>query len=369
LSGEAGAAGDELPGDADADLRIHLQQVQHRVRGTRPVPEAAHQVPVLRRRADDQEVFRVRDEEQRRVHAFEGRGRAVLLLLVTFLQPLWLNDVKEDSLKEDSPLQSGANKRLLGDKWLDWNGREESGAASADTAITVSLVLAGVVAVLLVALLLLLWYLVTPRLAQFHPAAPWVFGFLIVGISLFVFAMGGSLILTLRAKKNLLLIRSSSKVLLDVVSILQRLGKRFGITADRVSNSLLKVNNALVLATVPFTGKESVLLLLPRCLTREIRQEIVQYSEGLGLKHAVCAGGEDARKKILLEQPNIVVAVACERDLIAGLRDIRGKIPVIGIPNSRPQGPCKCTELNVEEFVKTLRHLRGGKAERASHAS
>ena len=181
--------------------------------------------------------------------------------------------------------------------------------------------------------------------------------------------MGGSLILTLRAKRNLLLIRSSNKVLLGVVSILQRLGKRFGITADRVSNSLLKVNNALVLATVPFTGEESVLLLLPRCLTREIRQEIVRHSEGLGLKHAVCAGGEDARKKILLERPNVVVAVACERDLIAGLRDIRGKIPVIGIPNSRPQGPCKCTELNVEEFVKTIRHLRNRKAETASKAN
>jgi hypothetical protein len=181
-----------------------------------------------------------------------------------------------------------------------------------------------------------------------------------VALSLLIFAMGASLILTILLRKNLLLIRSSSRVLLSLVSFLHGLGKRFGIPADRVSNSLLKVNNALIQATRRFSGNERVLLLLPRCLTKEIRTQILQAADRFQLSHATCAGGEDARKKILTEQPEVVVAVACERDLIAGIRDVRGEIPVIGIPNSRPKGPCRCTEIDIDLLVRTLNHATGG---------
>jgi len=261
-----------------------------------------------------------------------------------------------------------SDRRLLGDKWLDWDGRQDKDLASADTAITVSLVLAGVLALSLVGFLFLLWYLVTPRLQQFHALAPWFFGAMVVGASLFILAIGASLILTLATGRNLLIVTHPNKILLGAVSLLQRLGKRFGLSSDRVSNSLLKLNNALILGTTRFTGDERVLLLLPRCLTKEIRKEIVHFAETVGLPHATCAGGEDARKQILLAKPHVVLAVACERDLIAGMCDVKGRIPVIGLPNSRPKGPCTCTEIDTNSFVEILvklkkKHANGAQSE------
>ena len=50
-----------------------------------------------------------------------------------------------------------------------------------------------------------------------------------------------------------------------------------------------------------------------------------------------------------------VVAVACERDLASGIRDIRPSIVVVGIPNVRREGPCRNTEVDVEAFEGALR--------------
>jgi len=320
-------------------------------------------VHLVRQRPDHETVFSFRNEKHP-----EGcpvaRIREKLLVLLMFLvvvHELQLLSARQTSM-EKPVKKRGSEKRHLGDKWLDWDGRQVD-LVSADTKISVSVTLAGVVAFLLVAALLVLWYLVTPRLAEFHPSIPWIYGALTVGLSLFVLAMGASLILTLVTRKNFLLVRNSSRILLSVASFLQRLGRKFGISGDRVSNSLLKVNNALILASTRFSGEEKILLLLPRCLTKEIRRGILDVAESFGLSHATCTGGEDARKKILLEKPDLVVAVACERDLVAGIRDVQGRIPVIGLPNSRPQGPCKCTELDINQLVRLLSRLVGVQAE------
>jgi len=118
--------------------------------------------------------------------------------------------------------EKGTDKRHLGDKWLDWDNRQGD-LVSADTKVSVSIALAGVVAFVFVAALLALWYLVTPRLAEFHRSIPWIYGALTIGLSLFVLAIGASLILTLVTRKNFLLVRGSSRLLLSVVSFLQRL--------------------------------------------------------------------------------------------------------------------------------------------------
>jgi hypothetical protein len=52
-------------------------------------------------------------------------------------------------------------------------------------------------------------------------------------------------------------------------------------------------------------------------------------------------------------------AVACERELLEGLREIGG-VPVICITNRRPEGPCKNTEVDLEEFEAAVRRLTGG---------
>ncbi len=254
-------------------------------------------------------------------------------------------------------------RNLLGDKWLDWDGLFGKDVQSADTAVAVVLALAGLGIILFMGFLFLIWYLITPRLEQFHSSLPWIFGGLAIAFSGFMIVVAASVVFTLRTGKNFLIIKNIHNILVKIIKILQRLGRKFGVSADRVSNSLLKVNNALILASRTFTGKESILLLLPRCLSKEVRQKIMKVVEATKIKHATCVGGEEARKQILLQRPEVVVAVACERDLIAGIQDINAALPVIGIPNSRPMGPCTCTELDVDSLSRTLSLLTGKAAE------
>jgi hypothetical protein len=52
-----------------------------------------------------------------------------------------------------------------------------------------------------------------------------------------------------------------------------------------------------------------------------------------------------------------VVAVACERDLVSGLHDVAGKVPVLGLTMTLPSGPCKGAEVDLahfEEWVKAF---------------
>jgi hypothetical protein len=49
-----------------------------------------------------------------------------------------------------------------------------------------------------------------------------------------------------------------------------------------------------------------------------------------------------------------VIGVACERDLLSGIRDVRHKLSVLGIANTRPNGPCRDTQINLAELEATL---------------
>jgi hypothetical protein len=47
------------------------------------------------------------------------------------------------------------------------------------------------------------------------------------------------------------------------------------------------------------------------------------------------------------------VAVACERDLVSGIRDA-WPLPVIGLINERPEGPCVNTRVDVAGVARIL---------------
>ena len=50
-----------------------------------------------------------------------------------------------------------------------------------------------------------------------------------------------------------------------------------------------------------------------------------------------------------------MVAVACERDMISGLRDVAGRLPGLGLTMPLPNGPWKEASLDLgkmEAFVK-----------------
>ena len=68
----------------------------------------------------------------------------------------------------------------------------------------------------------------------------------------------------------------------------------------------------------------------------------------------IVTGGEMARRIIEEKAPDAVIGVACERDLLAGIRDLRPGIQLIGIPNLRPEGPCRDTLIDFNELEQAV---------------
>ncbi len=135
------------------------------------------------------------------------------------------------------------------------------------------------------------------------------------------------------------------------------LGRKFGIGRDRVSNSFIKVHNMVLKASPNRLSAERLLILLPRCLERATRSQVLDRIDPLEAKTVTASGGEEARKAIQEYRPSVILAIACERDLISGLKDVADRIPVLAIANKRPQGPCKNTQLPIEELDAALRFL------------
>ena len=70
-------------------------------------------------------------------------------------------------------------------------------------------------------------------------------------------------------------------------------------------------------------------------------------------KLKVVTGGTLARKAIKEQHPGAVIAIACERDLSLGIQDISA-IPVLGILNRRPHGPCMNTDVDMNRVQTAL---------------
>ena len=79
--------------------------------------------------------------------------------------------------------------------------------------------------------------------------------------------------------------------------------------------------------------------------------------ERFGLNVEVVNGGTLARRKVASFRPDGIVAVACERDLTFGIQDVH-PIPVYGVINDRPNGPCfnTCVDMHlVEQGIRFFR--------------
>ena len=61
---------------------------------------------------------------------------------------------------------------------------------------------------------------------------------------------------------------------------------------------------------------------------------------------SVATGGTMARRIVKEKRPDLIIGVACERDLTSGIQDAY-PIPVFGIYNQRPNGPCFDTDVDL----------------------
>jgi len=160
----------------------------------------------------------------------------------------------------------------------------------------------------------------------------------------------GLLIITLKTKKPFAFFlkdKQVTKLFINNFSIY--IGSKLGIPEDKIISSLLKINNSLTRILSKSIEKDQLLLLVPRCLSSAAKKELNQYGAERNIQLYIATGGSQARSLLKEVKPKGIIAVACERELYAGMRDVPSQIPIISIVNSRPEGPCKNTLINLEE--------------------
>ena len=155
--------------------------------------------------------------------------------------------------------------------------------------------------------------------------------------------------------------------------LMEILGPRLGIPKESVRNSFIEINNRLMVSGHHHNiQSKHLLLLLPHCLQKADCQHrittninncqqcgkcniaaLVKLAEAYKIHIAIATGGTLARKIVRDHKPKIIIAVACERDLTSGIHDTF-PLPVYGILNQRPEGPCWNTRVDVTEVEKAL---------------
>ena len=84
----------------------------------------------------------------------------------------------------------------------------------------------------------------------------------------------------------------------------------------------------------------------------------VDLRDRYGIQLAIATGGTIARRIVVQTRPRCIVAVACERDLTSGIQDSY-PLPVFGVLNQRPCGPCLDTLVPLGALEDVIRLFLG----------
>ncbi|MCK4546741.1 MAG: DUF116 domain-containing protein [Candidatus Eisenbacteria sp.] len=262
------------------------------------------------------------------------------------------------ALHTDTPssdVDETALDRTLGDEWFDWKGGLEKDGGDIREGRSLFLALSFAVVAIAVLAALFLWFLISPRLLLI---GPWLHGItrtVVLGGLLMWVGWYGLTVASVLLETQVLVGHGPRQRLINaIVPWAVRVGKLVGVSRDRVSNSFVKVSNSVARATGRRVDSGELLLLLPRCLTGEIRREVLDLGKSYGCRISTASGGSVARLQIDRLKPRAIITMACERDLVSGIHDVAPEIPVIAIPNRRPRGPCKDTEVNLEEIREAI---------------
>lgn len=247
--------------------------------------------------------------------------------------------------------------RRLGHEWDEWNGRPLPKGGDFSAAPGLFFRFAALTLIAATAAVAILLYLVGPRLAALWPSLPKV-----LWIGLAVLAGLKALYLSLVAvsyygRRNLLperlLERGPYLQLMNYTSLIARVFRK----RDWVEHAAIDVYNTLAGRRGRKVGKGELLVLIPRCLSKQALDGVLEIAGRYEVPVFVATRGQLARRVIRERRPRAVVAVACERDMMTGLRDVAGKLPVLGLTMQLPNGPCRDATIDLgqmETWVKGL---------------
>ncbi len=231
----------------------------------------------------------------------------------------------------------------------------------------------------LVTFSLFFWYLVSPRINAMSPLLS--LGLKIAGLLFLVTVSGGLFLIVLSSalEKDFLFPHGEKQVTLKVLFPINLfLGRLFGLSKDQVRESFVQVNNSLFKATEKRIKNDRLMILLPHCLQNFdcphrivgnynnckrcggcLIGDILKLKDKYDIEISIATGGTLARKVIVEKKPTVIVAVACERDLCSGIQDAY-PIPVYGILNERPFGPCINTRVNLKRLDQAVQYILDG---------
>ncbi|WP_027717225.1 DUF116 domain-containing protein [Desulfovirgula thermocuniculi] len=222
---------------------------------------------------------------------------------------------------------------------------------------------------LVVLLVAATWYLIfVPARTLAHRIIFWFAVSLLACVALLAASGFLGMVLTLAAARTCEPLQAPTRVAINTFfPVILALGRLLGISTDNIRRSFIEVNNQLVRARRVKVLPHELLLLVPHCLQcsecphkitvhvgncrrcgRCAIGELLALKDRYGFNMGVATGGTLARKYVRMFRPRAIVAVACERDLSSGILDTN-PIPVLGVVNERPHGPCFNTNVSLAQ--------------------
>ena len=245
--------------------------------------------------------------------------------------------------------------RRLGHEWDEWDGRPLPNQGNYDSSPTLFFAWSAITLAVGLGMAALGLFLLAPRLAGlYQPAPALLWGTLLVTGSLF-WAWWALLFLSHEIGRPLLPERLAERgPFLRLMRLTSRVADRFG-QRDWVENAAVKVYNGLAMMRGRKVSQGELLVLIPRCLSKDTLDGVLGIAGRYGVPVFVATRGQLARRVIRERRPRAVVAVACERDMVSGLHDVAGKIPVLGLTMTLPSGPCKDASVNLGQLEEWVR--------------
>lgn len=135
---------------------------------------------------------------------------------------------------------------------------------------------------------------------------------------------------------------------------------------------LIALNNWVVRRLCRRVEAAHLLVLLPRCLQRSgcscdliadldacqrcgrcDVSALIRLRDATGVRFRLAGGGREAAELTRRADVHAVIACACERELVEGIRAAFPK-PVLGVVNRTPEGFCRNTRVTVEQVAAVL---------------
>jgi hypothetical protein len=227
-----------------------------------------------------------------------------------------------------------------------------------------------------------LWVVSIPGLTKISSYLPLFLGMVLASILLAGIAGVGGIVLAILGFPTPRIFQGLAWSAINMLFPMAiRIGKLFDVEKERIERSFIEVSNHLVRQKRVTVRPEKLLVLTPHCIqqetcpykiTRDVANcrmcggcqvgDLYKLTKKHNVHFAVVTGGTLARKVIKEIRPHAVLAIACERDLTSGIQDVF-PLPVIGVLNQRPHGPCCNTRVNLEDVEKAVKDfiIRGDK--------